>query len=305
MDFTQLKTFRLVAATGSFTQAAAALHYAQSSVTAHIQALEGDLGVQLFQRLPRRVVLTPAGARLLKETDALLQQVEHARQAVHAADAPGGPLTLSAPDTLCIHWLPAVFREFRGAHPQVRLVFRPTPWAELRRRVDDGALDLALVLEEPITEGALHVESLFPTPMVLVAPPDHPLALAGPVRVQDLREEPLLLTERGCSYRNLFEHALIAAGVHPGDALEFANVEAIKQCVMAGLGITLLPDLAVRREVARGQLRVLDWQGPALTLQAQAICRAGSLETAGVREFLAIARRHAEKFLRQAELRAG
>jgi DNA-binding transcriptional LysR family regulator len=305
MDFTQLKTFRLVAATGSFTQAAAALHYAQSSVTAHIQALEGDLGVQLFQRLPRRVVLTPAGARLLKEADALLQQVEQARQAVRAPEGAEGPFTLSAPDTLCIHWLPAVFREFRSARPEVRMVFRPAPWAELRRLVGEGALDLALVLEEPIAEGALHVESLFPTQMVLVAPPDHRLALGGPVRTQDLRNESLLLSERGCSYRNLFEHALIAAGVHPGTALEFANVEAIKQCVMAGLGITLLPDLAVRREVARGQLKVLDWQGPAVTIQAQAICRVGSLETAGVRSFLAMARRHAEKYLRQAELRAG
>jgi DNA-binding transcriptional LysR family regulator len=304
MDFTQLKTFRLVAATGSFTQAAAALHYAQSSVTAHIQALEGDLGVQLFQRLPRRVVLTPAGARLLRSADTLLQQVEQARQAVRAPEAAVGPFTLSAPDTLCIHWLPAVFREFRSVHPELRMVFRPAPWTELRRLVGDGALDLALVLEEPITEGALHVESLFPTPMVLVAPPDHRLALAGPVQTQDLRDESLLLTERGCSYRNLFEHALIAAGVYPGTALEFANVEAIKQCVMAGLGITLLPDLAVRREVARGQLKVLDWQGPARTIQAQAICRAGSLETEGVRGFLAIARRHAEKYLRSTELSA-
>ena len=305
MDFTQLRTFRLVAATGSFTRAAAALHYAQSSVTNHIQALEADLGVQLFQRLPRKVVLTSAGARLLKEADALLLQVEHTRQAVRAPETTEGPLTLSAPDTLCIHWLPAVFREFRSAHPEVHMVFRPAPWADLRRLAGDGTLDLALVLEEPIAEGTMHVESLFPAPLVLVAPPDHPLTLAGPVRTEDLREESLLLVERGCSYRHLFEHALIAAGVHPGTALEFANVEAIKQCVMAGLGISLLPDLAVRREVARGQLKVLDWQGPALTVQAQAICRSGSLETASVRGFLAIARRQAEKHQRQAELRNG
>jgi DNA-binding transcriptional LysR family regulator len=305
MDFTQLKTFRLVAATGSFTQAAAALHYAQSSVTAHIQALEGDLGVQLFQRLPRRVVLTAAGARLLKEADTLLRQVEQVRQAVHTPAAPEGPFTLSALDTLCIHWLPTVFREFRSTHPEVRMVFRPAPWMELRRLVGDGVLDLALVLEEPIAEGALHVETLFPTAMVLVAPPDHPLVMAGPVRAQDLRGESLLLTERGCSYRNLFEHSLIAAGVHPGNALEFSNVEAIKQCVMVGLGITLLPELAVRREVARGQLRVLDWQGPVMSIQAQAICRVGSLESKAVRGFLAIARRHAEKYQRQAELQPG
>lgn len=304
MDFIQLKTFRLVAATGSFTQAAAALHYAQSSVTNHIQALEADLGVQLFQRLPRRVVLTEAGARLLKEADALLLQVEHTRQVVRTRADLTEPFTLSAPDTLCIHWLPPIFREFRSTHPTARMIFRPAHWAELRRLVKDGVLDLALVLEEPVVDKNMHVLALFPTPLVLVAPPDHPLVMTGPVRTESLRDESLLLVERGCSYRNLFEHALIAAGVHPGNALEFANVEAIKQCVMAGLGISLLPDLAVRREVARGQLKVLDWQGPPMAVHAQAICRSGSLDSAGVRDLLAIAHHHAEKHLRQTELRA-
>jgi len=300
MDFQQLKTFRMVAATGSFTQAATALHYAQSSVTAHIQALEGDLGVQLFQRLPRRVVLTPAGTRLLKEADALLQQVEHARRSVHSGQEARDPFTLSAPDTLCIHWLPAVFREYKGADPSARLVFKPAPHTELRRLVADGALDLALVLDEPITGGALHVETLFSTPIVLVAPPDHRLVRAGAVRAEDLRGESILLTEKGCSYRNRFEHALIAAGVHPGDTLEFGNVEAIKQCVMAGLGITSLPELAVAREVSRGHLRTLDWQGPPMVVHAQAVCRTGSLSHPDLQAFLQIARRHAARQTRPA-----
>ena len=304
MDFQQLKTFRMVAATGSFTQAAAALHYAQSSVTAHIQALENDLGVPLFQRLPRRVVLTPAGTRLLREADTLLQQVEHARQSVRSGQEARGPFTLSAPDTLCIHWLPAVIREFRGAHPGVRMVFRPGPEAEYRRLVADGALDLGLVMEEPIPGGALHVETLFPTAMVLVAPPDHRLALAGPMRTEDLRGESILLTETGCSYRNLFEHALIAAGIHPGTTLEFRSVEAIKYCVMAGLGISLLPELAVRREVARGQLKVLDWPGPAMVIHAQAVCRTGSLGNPDLQAFLDVARRHAARYLRHAEVQS-
>lgn len=292
MELQQIRTFRMVAATGSFTRAAEALHFAQSSVTAQIQALEGSLDVQLFQRLPRKVVLTDPGRRFLKVADAMLQLADQARQVVRAQEAFQGPLTLSAPVTLCTHWLPKVFRDFRRTCPEVRLVFRPTPFTELRRLVGDGTLDLAFVLEEPIRESSLVVEPLFPVPMRLAAPRGHRLAAMAAVRASDLQGESVLLTELGCSYRNLFEHALIAAGVHPGETLEFESVEAIKQCVMAGLGIAVLPELAIRREVAQGRLKVLSWQEAPMVVLAQAVHRPEARPA--VQAFLELARRHAD-----------
>ena len=292
MELQQIRTFRMVAATGSFTRAAEALHFAQSSVTAQIQALEGSLDVQLFQRLPRKVVLTDPGRRFLKVADAMLQLADQARQVVRAQEAFQGPLTLSAPVTLCTHWLPKVFRDFRRTCPEVRLVFRPTPFTELRRLVGEGTLDLAFVLEEPIRESSLVVEPLFPVPMRLAAPRGHRLAAMAAVRASDLQGESVLLTELGCSYRNLFEHALIAAGVHPGETLEFESVEAIKQCVMAGLGIAVLPELAIRREVAQGRLKVLPWQEAPMVVQAQAVHRLEARPA--VQAFLELARRHAD-----------
>ncbi|HWQ08051.1 MAG TPA: LysR family transcriptional regulator [Holophaga sp.] len=295
MELQQVRTFRMVAAMGSFTRAASALAFAQSSVTAQIQALEGSLGVQLFQRLPRKVVLTDPGRRFLKVADAMVQLADQARQVVQAPEEPQGPLTLSAPVTLCTHWLPRVFRDFRRACPKVRLVFRPTPFTELRRLVGEGTLDLAFVLEEPIKEGVLVVEPLFPVAMRVVAPRDHPLASRKAIRAADLQGESILLTELGCSYRNLFEHALLAAGVHPGETLEFESVEAIKQCVMAGLGISVLPELAVRREVAQGRLKALAWPEAPMTIHAQAVFRSEARSRPAVQAFLELARKHAEK----------
>jgi DNA-binding transcriptional LysR family regulator len=293
MDLNLLKTFRMVAATGNFTQAAAALNYAQSSVTAQIQTLEADLGVRLFTRLPRKAVLTEAGARLLPSAERLLLLAEQTRSVVHEAEIPAGTLTLGAPDTLCTHWLPKIFREYRRSHPQVRLVFRPTPVAELRRLVREGVLDVAFVLEEPIRGGALNVETLAVIPLWVLAPPGHRLTSARQVRAQDLHGESILLTELGCSYRNLFEHALIAAGAHPGPTLEFGAVETIKQCVMAGLGVTVLPSLAVAKEVAEGSLVVLPWAGGRLDVSNQMLWRPGSEAVPAVQAFLDLARQEA------------
>jgi DNA-binding transcriptional LysR family regulator len=222
MDLRQLRTFRMVAATGNFTQAAMALNYAQSSVTAQIQALEADLGAPLFDRRPRRVLLTEAGKRLLGSSDRLLALADQARASVAGLASPVETLTLSAPDTLCTYRLPAVFREFRKRCPQVRLIFRPTAFTNHRAWVSEGLLDLAFVLEEPIKGGVLQVEALAREPLALVAPPEHPLALKAKVVTEDLAGQALLFNELGCSYRNRFEHALIAAGVYPATTLASA-----------------------------------------------------------------------------------
>jgi DNA-binding transcriptional LysR family regulator len=290
MDLNLLKTFRMVAATGNFTQAATALNYSQSSVTAQIQALEGDLDVRLFNRLPRGVVLTDAGSKLLPAAERLLLLAEQTRASVHEPDQPTGTLTLSAPDALCTHWLPPIFREYRRRHGQVRLVFRPAPVAELRRLVSEGVLDVAFVLEEPIRKGALRVETMATIPLLVLAPADHPLASRKDVRALDLKGEPILFTELGCSYRNVFEHALIAAGAHPGSTLEFGSVEAIKQCVMAGLGLTVLPALAVAKEVAQGAMAVLPWRDGKLEVANQMLWRPDREALPAVRDFLALVR---------------
>lgn len=289
MDLRQLKTFRMVAATGSFTQAAQALNYAQSSVTAQIQALETDLGAQLFHRLSRKVTLTEAGQRLMKSADPLLDLAEQARSAVAGESKSGGTLTLGAPDTLCTYRLPAVFREFRARCPEVRLIFRPAPVHHLRRLVSDGTLDIAFVLEEPIRGGGLVVEELIREPLLLVAPPNHPLASAPQVRVRDLEHEPLLFTELGCSYRNLFEHLLIAEGVYPTRNLEFSSIEAIKQCVIAGLGLTVLPRVSVEKELAQGELVALAWK-QRMEVSTQMLWHPNQAESPTMRVFQEVAR---------------
>ncbi|CAN5415350.1 LysR family transcriptional regulator [soil metagenome] len=258
MELRQLATFREVARTLSFTRAADALNYAQSSVSAQIQELEEELDTLLFERLGRRIALTDAGARLLQYADKILALADEARVVVANREEPVGALTITAPESLCTYRLPAVLSRFRRQFPRIEMIFRPMGARDdWERQLAEGIADAALVLLEPFQPPSLMLEVLRPEPIFVVTTPDHPLANCDQIKLSDLRAETLLLTEAGCAYRALFERRLQNAGVRPGAVLEFHSVEAIKACTMSGMGIAVLPGVAVHAELAAGRLVVL------------------------------------------------
>lgn len=291
MELRQLATFRTVAETLNFTRAAAALGYVQSSVTAQIQALEEELGTPLFDRLGKRVTLTEAGRRLLVYAEKMVSLAEEARAAVCDGAEPMGTLTISAPETLCTYRLPGLLREFRSRYPQVRLLLRPAPFAELRRLVAEGVLDVAFTLEEPApSPTSLHVEALLTERLMLIAPPEHALAARQRVVAADLDGEPVLVTETGCSYRNLFERVLAAGGVRPATTLEFSSIEAIKQFVMVGMGVAVLPEVTVAADIAEGRLAALRWAGDELRIVTQMVWHKDKWFSPALAAFLATTR---------------
>jgi DNA-binding transcriptional LysR family regulator len=271
VEHRQLRTFKTVARTLSFTRAAAELGYVQSNVTAQVKALERELGVPLFDRLGRRVVLTDAGRVLLRYAEKLLDLSEEAREAVTGGGEPTGTLVVGASPSLSAYRLPRLLRSFGSRFPRVKLWFRPTPHAELEGRVADGSLDVAFLLEGPVRSASLQAEALAEEPLVVLAPPDHPLAGSARVSPAALAGEPILLTEPGCNYRLMFERELEEAGVEPAAALEFDGVEAVKQCVVAGMGVAMLPAVTVEAELERGELAALRWAGRDLAIPVQMI----------------------------------
>lgn len=270
MEIRQLQTFREVARTLNFTRAATTLNYAQSSISAQIQALEEEFAVTLFDRLGRRIVLTDAGQRLLHYADKILALAEEAQIAVPGADEPVGLLTIGAPETLCTYRLPAVVNAFRRRFPRVDIIFRPSSnseaWDVL---LHDGLADAALIMAEPYRAPMLRVEPLLRESIRVVAHAEHPLACCPAVLFSAFRAETLLLTESGCPYRVAFERPLRAAGVTPANVLEFHSVEAIKQCALTGMGIAVLPEVVVTKELEEGSLRALPVQGLTFNLVTQ------------------------------------
>lgn len=286
MDMRQLTTFRTLATTLSFTQTAAALNYVQSTVTAQIQALEGELGVQLFDRLGKRVALTAAGHRLLQYAEKILTLADEAQHAVASDEEPTGTLTMSAPESVCIYRLPGILHAYRRRCPQVRLLIQPAACIDAPRIVSSGQVDVALLLDKPLRSANLWIETLLAEPVLLVAPPDHPLAMASQVTAADLDGEPVVLTETGCTYRMAFEQALASAGIYPTTTLEFSNVEAIKQCVMAGMGIGVLPAYVVTQELEQGRIAALNWTESDLTMSLQLVWHKDKWLSPALRAFL-------------------
>ena len=290
MDVRQLTIFREVAKELSFTRAANNLSYVQSNVTNQIHSLEEELGKPLFDRLGRQVVLTSAGHNLLDYADRVLRLVQEAQTAVSSGETPQGTLKIGSSETLCIYRLPALFRAYRDRFPQVRLIYKPSPHPELRRLVRDGEIDVAFTLEEADHPGGPGDQPLSTEQVAVLAPPDHPLALRQqPVGPSDLAEYDLLLTERACTYRIRFERSMTRAGVVPATLMELNSLEAVKQCVMAGLGLTVLPTVSVEKEISQGDLVFLPWIDDDLSLSAHMIWHKDKWLSPALSEFLAMA----------------
>ncbi|MEZ4670658.1 MAG: LysR family transcriptional regulator [Anaerolineae bacterium] len=261
MELKLLKTFQTVAQELSFTRAAEQLDYAQSSITSQIQALENDLGVPLFERLGKRVALTAAGEQLLAYAGQMLSLAQEAHDRIKSREEPAGRLNISSPETLSAYRLPPLLREYHRRYPRVQLVLKSFPSEQLLQNLLDGVVDMAVALGEPIVNPDVFVvEPLCQEPLYLMACPDHPLSTSPCITNHDLRRETFLLTETNCTYRLLFERTLLADGVRLPDPMEFNSVEAIKQCVMAGIGVAFLPEIAARRELISEQMVKLNWQ---------------------------------------------
>ena len=290
MEFRQLLTFRMVAETLSFSRTAQALNYVQSSVTAQIQALEEELGVRLFDRLGKRVALTDAGKRLLPYAEKMLHLSEEARSVVAGDDVPTGTLTITAPESICTYCLPEVLRQFRARYPQVKLLFRPDSFLDIRRSVSEGEVDLGFVIEERQYSNALNIEVLAPAPLYLLVSPDHHLADCSTVGSRALEGEQFLLTEVGCAYRNALERALNHEGVRISTHLAFEGVEAIKQCAIAAMGIAFLPALVVTRELEAGSLIALNWENQSFSALIQMLWHKDKWLSPALQAFLEVAR---------------
>ena len=254
VDLRHLETFVAVAREQHVTRAAETLHYAQSTVSAHVQALERELGLPLFDREGRGVRLTEAGARLRGYADRLLALEREARRAVADDGTPTGQLVITAGESLCTYRLPALLTAYQRRHPAVRLSLLPERVAD---RLVSGTADVGVEWE--VTDLPADVASAVLTdePLVLVAPVQHHLAQQDRVEGADLADEPLLLTEPGC-YHDLLIDRLKAEGVRPTRVQEFVSIEAIKQCVMAGMGLSFLPEFTVRTEIDAGRLAPLN-----------------------------------------------
>lgn len=261
MDLKLLKTFIVASECLNFTKTARILNFAQSSVTAHIRTLEEEIGTPLFERLGKRVVLTEAGRRLEKYAVQMIRIEEEMKESVSHVKNLQGSIIIGAQESQCTYRLPPILKKFTENYPNVKLIFKPSHSDGMaREQLVNGELDIAFIMDVKKPVGSLIQIPLKEESIVLVAGQSHKLFDKAYIKLEDLEEETLLLTEMGCSYRSLLEQSLQSKNIYPINKYEFVSIEAIKQCVIAGIGIAVLPLMALNKEIEQGLIKPLRCQ---------------------------------------------
>jgi DNA-binding transcriptional LysR family regulator len=259
MDLQRLLTFRTVATLMNFNQAAEVLHFSQSTVSAQIKTLENEIGILLFKRIGKSIRLTEAGAKMLVYADKLLAIKEEAVAEVTGRNKVSGLLTLRMPQTMATHYLPHILCDYQPRFPGVRLDITSCAMHSLEHELRLGTVDLALLFADTIGAKNLECELLSIEPLAIITHPGHPLAAKKSVDFKDLEGQVLLLPKSDCGYRMVFEQALATERVTPATIIELNSIEAIKQTIKAGLGVTIIPEIAIRTDVEKGQLARARW----------------------------------------------
>lgn len=281
----------------NFTQTAKILDYAQSSITAQIKSLEEELGTPLFERLGKRIYMTEAGIQLTQYAEKMIRLDEEMRHAVTGENETKAILTIGAQESQCTYRLPGVLQKFKQLHPQIKLIFKPVHTSEIAKNLlETGSLDMAVITDAPRVLPNIHTETLLEENPVIVAAPAHEWSKIDQLTLEQISQETILLTENGCSYRAQFERKLQQEGIYPKHLIEFVSIETIKQCVMAGLGVSLLPKMAVEKELNSGMLTQLNIPFALNPIYTEIAWHKDKLIPSYLKDFIEIVRRQYNDF---------
>jgi DNA-binding transcriptional LysR family regulator len=262
VTFRQFEVFLAVARAGSFRAAAETLHLSQPALSQHVGELERELGARLFDRLGRRVALTEAGRILEDHAQRIFATLTSAQENVAELGAlKRGSLLIGASTTPGIYVLPRLAARFQELYPGITLRVRIANSAAIEEQIRANELDLGVVGGHGVRPGEECLSAGLPDELVVVVPPGHAWARRREIGVELLAPERLLIREEGSATRQVTERALELAGAKIGLTMELGHTEAIKQAVMAGLGVAFLSVHAIRVEVETGRLSALRLRG--------------------------------------------
>ena len=252
-----LKIFHAVARSGSFSRAASELAISQPSVSIQVGELERQLGVELFEPAGKSVRLTEAGRICFDYAGRILALMDEAQRAMDEVKGLGrGRLLIGATQTPGTYILPAILGRLKHAYPRLEIALRIDEPRKVHEMVRRQELDVA-VTGWRIALPDLEAIRMTDDEMVLVVAASHRLANVPEVAVSELSHEPFIMRERGSGGRELVDDALHRAGIYITPTLELEGVDAVKQAVVANLGVAFLSRCAVDLEVSTGRLRVV------------------------------------------------
>ena len=255
MELRQLRAFAAIAEMGTFTAAALRVHVTQAAISMQIQQLEKEVGVRLFVRAPRRVVLTEAGEALLVRARNILREHDAALALMkEMTGAEYGRLRIgSASARVSTEQLPPILKELHARHTRAEVSLASGTSAALVQQILEGDLDVAFV-SLPVEARGIRTELLVRDELVAIASPRHTLAKQRVITAQALAKEKLILGERGGNTRRLIDQFFAKAGVHPTITMELSRLAGIKRMVEEEMGVGIVPLQSARAEVEAGRL---------------------------------------------------
>ncbi|MCI0616297.1 LysR family transcriptional regulator [bacterium] len=254
MDLHQLRLFRALAETGSFSKAAMVCHISQPALWIHIKNIEEELKIALVDRLPRGVQLTDGGKLVLDYSRKLFVLIEEMQTGVaELAGLKRGKLLIGASTTPGIYILPDALGRFKNQYPEIELDLRIANTQQVQEWVVNRELILGIIGETP-TNKDLKSSPYIKDVLIAIVPPHHKLAGKKSVSIEALSKEPFITREEGSNTRKTYEIAFERHGARLQIAMELGSTEAIKRAVAANLGISIVSPFSVRWEIQHRQL---------------------------------------------------
>lgn len=288
----QLAVFDSIARHGSFTRAAEAMHLAQPTVSTHMKKLGETLEAQLFEQIGKKVYLTPAGEALrsgCEELFASLARIEEALAVLRGIER--GRLRLAV-STTGKYFAPRLLAAFVGRHPGIEVSLQIHNRQGLIERLERNEDDL-YIFANPPEEQEVVCQSILANPMVVFARADHPLAQRQAIPFAELAQQPFLMREPGSGTRRVAWEAFDRHGCEPRIRMELSTNEAIKQAILAGLGVSILSRYTLGLDTEHDQLAVLDVEGFPIERQWQFVYPLGKQIQPVARAFLDFVRAEA------------
>jgi LysR family transcriptional regulator, hydrogen peroxide-inducible genes activator len=260
MEIHQLRYVCAIAETGNFSRAAERCQITQPSLSQQVLKLEDDLGVKLFDRLGRSVRLTEAGRAFIPHARAILEHIDVARSSVADKNADlRGSIAVGVIPTIAPYLMPSYIASFAKRYPDAKLRIIEETTSVLVEGLRDLSIDVA-ILALPLRHKNIELFPIRTEPLFAVLRKDHPRASAESMSVKDLREESFVMLRDGHCFRDLSIDTCTHARVTPNIAFESGQFSSLLGMVAAGVGVSLIPEMAIDRNIGCSYVRLSDTQ---------------------------------------------
>lgn len=286
MEIRQVQSFVHVARLGSFSRAAETMGYSQSAITVQIRLLEEELGTKLFDRMGKKVSLTPQGKRFLEHANRILYEMNRMIMAMNEDRELENPLHIGTIESLCTAKFPRILSQFHTLYPEVNIQITLDSPEKLIRMMEHNELDLIYILDTPRWNKEWIKVMEAAEPIVFVASVNSEFALRKEMVLQDILGEPFFLTEKNANYRQALDQHLALENRTLDPVLEISDTEFIIKMVERNDGLSFLPYFAVEKYIRSGRISMLDVTDIDISMYRQIFYHKNKYKTREMSEFI-------------------